>query len=89
VYEAPAQGETRENPETSSAQGNEKPIYLIAVKGQDNVLAAQAYWVTDKTLHSVTLQGEQKQMPMTSIDRALTFQLNRDRPLDFRLPTGQ
>ena len=89
VYEAPAQPEIREYPETSSLQGNENPVYLIAFKGQSNIRAAQAYWVTANTLHFVTLQGEQRQAPVNSVDRALTFRLNRDRHVDFRLPAEQ
>jgi len=89
VYEAPAQPEIREYPETSSLRGNEKPIYLIAFKGQTNIRAAQAYWVTANTLHFVTLQGEQRQAPVNSVDRTLTFRLNRDRHVDFRLPDEQ
>jgi hypothetical protein len=87
VYEAPAQPEIREYPETFSPQRNEKPIYLIAFKGQSNIRAAQAYWVAGDTLHFVTLQGEQRQTPVNSIDRALTLRLNHDRHVDFLLPT--
>ena len=98
VFEAPARPEIREypetsspqrDPETSSRQRNEKPIYLIAFKGQSNIRGAQAYWVTENTLHFVTLQGEPKQAPINSIDRDLTFRLNRDRHVDFRLPAEQ
>ena len=87
VYEAPAQPAIREYPETSSPKGNEKPIYLIAFKNQSNIRAAQAYWVTGDILHFVTLQGEQRQAAVNSIDRALTLRLNRDRHVDFLLPT--
>jgi hypothetical protein len=77
----------REQPETASTQGNENPIYLIALKGQDNVCAAQAYWFTGDTLHFITLEGEAKQAPTKSIDRAVTLRLNRDRHVDFRIPS--
>jgi hypothetical protein len=89
VYEAPARPEIREYPETSSPERNERPIYLIAFKGQNNIRAAQAYWVTGDIFHFVTLQGEQRQSPVNSIDRALTSRLNRDRHIDFRLPAEQ
>ena len=90
VYEAPARPEIREYPEASAApQRDEKPIYLIAFKGQSNIRAAQAYWVTENTLHFATLQGEVRQAPINSIDRALTSRLNRDRHVDFRLPAEQ
>jgi hypothetical protein len=88
VYEAPAQREPRQPQETYSAQTTEKPIYLIALKGQNTISAAQAYWVTANTLHYVTLQSEQRQVSLNSIDRALTLRLNRDRHIDLRLPSG-
>jgi hypothetical protein len=87
VYDAQAQQEILEYPETS--QGNGRPIYLIALKGQNNVYAAQAYWVSQNSLHFVTLQGEQKQAPVSSVDRALTFRLNDDRHVDFWLPADR
>jgi len=68
------------------AQANDKPIYLIAFKNQDNIRAVEAYWVTGATLHYVTLQDEQRLAPLDSVDRALTYRLNRDRHVDFRLP---
>ena len=82
VYEAPQQPEIP----TSSHQGDEKTVYLIALKGQDNICAAQAYWVTQNTLHFITLEGEAKQALISSVDRAFTFRLNWDRQVEFRLP---
>jgi len=64
---------------------NEKPIYLFAFKGQSSIRAAEAYWITGNTLHYVTLQHEQKQVPLDTVDRALTLQLNRQRGVDIRL----
>lgn len=64
---------------------NEKPIYLLALKGQSNIRAAEAYWIAGSTLHYVTLQHEQKQVPLDTVDRALTLQLNRQRGVDIRL----
>jgi hypothetical protein len=64
---------------------NEEPIYLLAFKGQSNIRAAEAYWIAGSTLHYVTLQHEQKQVPLDTVDRALTLQLNRQRGVDIRL----
>jgi hypothetical protein len=61
-------------------------IYLIALKNQDNIRAAEAYWMEGETLHYVTLQHAHKQAPLDSIDRALSTKLNRQRRVDFRLP---
>lgn len=74
--------EGREYQDTSS-QANDKPIYLIALKNQDNIRAAHAYWVTGGTLHYVTLQDEQRLALLDSVDRTLTYRLNRERPVDF------
>jgi hypothetical protein len=82
VYSVPQQPEIR----TSFSQRDEKPVYLIALKGQDNICAAQTYWVTQNTLHFITLEGDAKQVPVSSVDRAFTFRLNWDRQVDFRLP---
>lgn len=85
----PARPEVREygeNPPSSSSRTYEKPIYLIAFKNQDNIRAAEAYWVEDGTLHYVTLQHERKEAPLDSVDRAFSNRLNRERRVDFRLP---
>lgn len=87
LYESPrtVQPETREYSPGPSAHSTEKPIYLIAFKNQDNIRAAEAYWVTGGTLHFITLQHEQRQAPLDSVDRALTNRLNRERHVDFHL----
>jgi hypothetical protein len=46
----------------------------------------QNYWYTAGTLNFITLQGEEKKTPINSIDRALTFQLNRNCGVGFALP---
>ena len=61
------------------------PIYLFAF--QDHVIrAAASYWVDGHTLHYVTLQHEQKEAPLDSLDRPLTLQLNRERRTPVQLP---
>lgn len=61
------------------------PIYLLAFKDQV-IKASVAYWVEGKTLHYVTLQHEDKQAPVESVDRELSMQLNRERRVQFQLP---
>lgn len=94
VYSAPVQPVMRTydqygqevGPSTPStgASGN-SPIYLIATK-DETIHAAAAYWVDGKTLHYVTLQHEEKQVQLDSVDRDLSLQLNRERRVAFRLP---
>jgi hypothetical protein len=79
VYEVPQQ------PVPEEIQRNEKPIYLLAFKGQSNIRAAEAYWVAGNTLHYVTLQHQQRQEPLDSVDCALTLQLNHQQGVDIRL----
>jgi hypothetical protein len=74
--------ETQSGASASASKGS--PIYLIATK--DNVIrAAVAYWVDGNTLHYVTLQHEEKQTPLDSVDRGMTMQLNRERNVAFQL----
>lgn len=88
IYEPPARSrpDVRDDAETARPQRDGRPIYLIALKNQDNIRAAEAYWVTGATLHYVTLQHEQRQAPLDLVDRALSYRLNRERHVDFRLP---
>jgi hypothetical protein len=60
-------------------------LYLIAFT--DGVIrAALAYWVDGDTLHYIDLKREQKQAPLTTVDRAFSRRLNRDRGVQFHLP---
>lgn len=74
--------------ETRRSGGNAaaaSPIYLVALK--DHAIgAAAAYWVDGRTLHYVTLQHEEKQVPLDMVDRDLSMQLNRERHVQFQLP---
>jgi hypothetical protein len=68
-----------------STGGGGAPIYLLAFTDHA-IHAAEAYWVDGKTLHYVTLEHEQKQAPLDTVDRALSQQLNRERRVPFSLP---
>jgi hypothetical protein len=62
------------------------PIYLIAFNGSSVIYAAVAYWVDGPTLHYVTLDRKERQAPLNTINRALSYQLNRERRVPFQLP---
>jgi hypothetical protein len=67
------------------AAGGGSPVYLIAFN--DRVIrAAAAYWVDGKTLHYVTIEHEEKQASLDTVDRSLSLQLNRERQVPFQLP---
>jgi len=78
---------------------NGKPLYRIAVppdrpdrRGkmlqthQENLSVAHNYWYTEGTLNFVTVQEERIEMPINSIDRTLTLQLNRECGVNFQFP---
>jgi len=92
TYAAPAHPVTRSydeyGQETARAGGstnNASPIYLIARKDGE-IQAAGSYWIAGQTLHYVTLDRQEKQVPLGSIDHALTQQLNRERRVSIALP---
>jgi hypothetical protein len=75
------------NRPTSSAD-SAAPVYLIAFRDH-SIRAAAAYWAEGGTLHYVTLEHEQKQAPLNTVDRDLSGQLNRERRIAFSLPASQ
>jgi hypothetical protein len=72
----------------SSGRSELPPIYLIAFQDR-TIQAAEAYWVENGILHYITLQHEQKQIPVTSVDRELSERLNRERRVTFNLSARQ
>lgn len=101
IYPAPAQSAPgtvyteRANPvvrnydeygqEIQPSTAGAAPIYLLAFTDHA-IRAAAAYWVDGKTLHYLTLEYEQKQAPLETVDRDLSLQLNRERRVPFSLP---
>lgn len=71
-----------------AAASNGSPVYLIAFRDK-SIRAAMAYWVEGKTLHYVTQEHEQKQVPVDTVDRDLSLRLNRERRVQFSLPAQQ
>lgn len=70
--------------------GNESgsPIYLIALKNH-NIYAAASYSVSGATLHYVTLEHAEKEVPLADLDRDMTLRLNGERHVQFQLPAQQ
>jgi len=67
------------------AKKYEEPLYLLAMK-DGTIHAVTAYWVDGATVHYVTMDHEQKQTPLASLDRSLSERLNRERNVTFQLP---
>jgi len=76
VYSGPDQA--------SCPQANGKPLYLIKLTYDNQVWLAQNYWYTADTLNFITVQGEQKKTPISSLDRAATVRLNAECGLNFQ-----
>ena len=73
------------SPTTQAQQQYQAPLYLIAFS--DGVIrAVVAYWVDGTTLHYVTMDHEQKQAPLSTVDRGLSGRLNQERNVTFALP---
>jgi hypothetical protein len=78
----------QETDRSTSATNSAPPIYLIAFRDH-TIRAAAAYWAEGGTLHYVTLEHEQKQTALSTVDRDLSAQLNRERRIAFALPASQ
>ncbi|HEX5227343.1 MAG TPA: hypothetical protein VFW44_06515 [Bryobacteraceae bacterium] len=72
-------------PITTQAKKYEQPLYLLAMK-DGTIRAVVAYWVDHAIVHYVTMDQEQKQIPLSSLDRSLSERLNRERNVSFQLP---
>jgi hypothetical protein len=60
-------------------------LFLVAFH-DGMIRAVLAYWAEGATLHYVTMDHEQKQTPLATVDRDLSERLNRERNVTFRLP---
>ncbi len=67
------------------AQQEASPIlYLIAFR--DNTIhAAMTYWIDDGTLHYLDRDHKEQRAPVSSVDRDLSAQLNRERRVPFNM----
>jgi len=71
----------------NTAVGNAgSTLFLIALHDH-SIRAAVAYWVQGNTLHFVTTEHETKMVPLDSVDRDLSRQLNAERRVQFSLPS--
>jgi hypothetical protein len=83
---APRIEEYRPQPQPSATEErkDESSLYLIAFKDH-TIRAVLAYWADGATLHYVTMDHEQKQTTVASVDRDLSERLNRERNVAFRI----
>jgi hypothetical protein len=70
---------------TPPERENHAMLYLIAFR-DSTIRAAMTYWVEDGTLHYLDTGHQEKQAPLSSVDRDLSAQLNRERHIPFNIP---
>ncbi len=85
VQSPPAPAVWNSGPATTQAKKYEDPLFLLAMK-DGTIRAVLAYWVDGMTVHYVTMDHEQKQTPLSSLDHGLSERLNRERNVTFSLP---
>jgi hypothetical protein len=64
--------------------GSTATVYLIAFKDH-TIRAAMGYAVEGTTIYYTTLEGTRERVPLDSVDREFSEQLNRERNVEFRL----
>ncbi|MEO5923917.1 MAG: hypothetical protein ABIR70_08835 [Bryobacteraceae bacterium] len=77
----------RETPRVTAENQDTDIIFLIAMKDH-MIYAAKAYWVEDRTLNYITVQGSQNSASLDLVDRELSQRLNRNRSVAFGLPNN-
>jgi hypothetical protein len=85
AYAPPPEPAVRQYPPAAQEQKYETPLFLLAFKDR-SIKAVLAYWVDGATLHYVSMDHEQKQAPLSSVDRDLSERFNRERNVTFSLP---
>jgi len=82
-----AQPESQPPPENAAATTNDQQvIFLIAMKDH-TIFPAIAYWVEGDTLNYITIQGSKNSVSLGLVDRDFSQQINKDRKVDFGLPS--
>lgn len=67
------------------SQNESRPsLYLIAFR-DNTIRAAATYWVEGDTLYYLDKDHKQNQAPLSSVDRGMSAQLNRERNVPFNL----
>ncbi len=83
---AQVQPEPEVRAETKSVDDERPTVYLIAMK-DSTIYSSLAYWLEDDTVHYITTQHSHNRATIDLIDRELSIQLNRERGVEFKLPS--
>jgi len=82
-------------PPASAPQGNndqaantndQQVMFLIAMKDH-TIFPAVAYWVEGDTLNYITVQGAKNSVSLDLVDRDFSKQINKERKVEFGLPS--
>lgn len=79
----PAAAPAPANPE--QAVDSSKPTITLLAFKDSTVVAAIAYWEQANEIHYVTNNFSKRIVPVASLDRALSEQLNKERKVEFKL----
>jgi hypothetical protein len=86
----PASNTLRERPAvqrltyTQTEAAPSEPVTLIATQ-QGTALLAREYWVEGTSIHCVSQDGSERDVPLTMVDLAQTVKLNQERNVEFNL----
>lgn len=70
----------------NDVQGVPDRVWLVALS-DGTIRAVKYYWLEDDTLTYITRDGNSSSVPLSEVDLSFTIQLNRERGVEFRLPT--
>lgn len=68
-----------------TATDSSKPTITLLAFADSSVVAVIAYWEQAEQLHYVTNSFAKRIVPVTTLDKALSEQLNRERKVEFKL----
>jgi hypothetical protein len=70
----------------AATSADQQVIFLIAMKDH-TIYPAIAYWVDGDTLNYITVQGAKNSVSLDLVDRDFSKQINKDRKVEFGLPS--
>lgn len=84
VYGPPARAEAPAPKAVGAAEPPKATVTLLAFN-DSSVIAALGYWTQGETLYFITKDYTKKSAPVSSLDTALSQQLNQERNVEFKL----
>jgi hypothetical protein len=85
IREYGTRSEPRSEVSNSTQLSSGPTIYLIAFRNH-SIRPALAYWTKGDSLYYLSLDHRQRTVPLSTVDRDFSLQLNHERHVPFRLP---